>query len=164
MQSLYLYILILVLTLSTAFGQGRPPGNSMAAPKTLGGITKVQPTDSLVWADSTYPNTPNPGVGLDSTVKHDERAPVKIQAKCRYPQYPELAKRSGAKAKIFTKAYIDPTGKVRRIAVFNSQPGQGEFVAEVVSVLKTYEFEPATMDGKPVGVWVVIPFDFKTTN
>lgn len=74
------------------------------------------------------------------------------------PQYPEIALRAGLMGNVRVRALIAPSGQVRTATILETD---AEIFNEsaLVAALK-WTFEPTVVDGKPVAVWVKIPFRF----
>ncbi len=69
------------------------------------------------------------------------------------PVYPRIAKESGYSAYVEIKAFVDSTGKILKINYKSNRPNMGFEEAAVKSAHKG-ELTPATLKGKPVGVWI----------
>ncbi len=74
--------------------------------------------------------------------------------------YPKTARESGIEGSVLIKAYVDSTGKVTKTVVQQGFPGTGLDEAAIEAIIKT-TWEPAIREGKPVGVWLTIPINFK---
>ncbi|MFZ1977564.1 MAG: energy transducer TonB [Bacteroidota bacterium] len=111
----------------------------------------------------------------DENIPHDKE-PVIVNSV--NPQYPPSMLSGGWEANVYIQALIDVNGNVtetrsERIEVFSTRtaektdkPGeqkvQGKAFEEAVyTAAKQCKFSPAQMQGKPVAVWVTIPFHFK---
>jgi TonB family protein len=77
------------------------------------------------------------------------------------PEFPSFAKAEGVTGRVVVQCYVDKEGVVRRWKVVKIQPAGYGFAREVGKVVPTWNFEPATVNYKPIGVWVAIPFNFK---
>ena len=75
------------------------------------------------------------------------------------PKYPELATLAGLEGTVWVKLWIDESGNVLKANVFRSDAEI--FNEAAVQAAMQWRFKPALMKGKPVGVWVSIPFRFK---
>jgi Gram-negative bacterial TonB protein C-terminal len=111
----------------------------------------------------------------DKDIPHDKE-PVALNIV--NPEYPASMLKEGWEANVYIRALIDVNGSVietrtERIEVFstrtagiNDKPGeqreQGKSFEEAVyTAAKQCKFSPAQLQGKPVAVWVTIPFHFK---
>lgn len=74
--------------------------------------------------------------------------------------YPMTARKSGIEGKVFIKTYVDSTGKVTKTIVQRGFPGTGLDEAAIEAIIKT-AWKPAIREGKPVGVWLTIPINFR---
>lgn len=77
------------------------------------------------------------------------------------PAYPELARVSGLSGKVILNVYVNKQGDVRKWEIISADPKGLGFEDEVLKVIPKWKFTPAIQQGKPVGVWVGIPFKFK---
>ncbi len=74
------------------------------------------------------------------------------------PNYPESVKKLGIEGTVVLWAVIDKKGNVVKVEVKKSVfPTLDE---EAIKALKQWKFSPAKNNGKPVSVWVTIPFEF----
>lgn len=75
-------------------------------------------------------------------------------------QYPHLLRTMGVEEKLFMQIIIDELGRVDSVKVMRGE--EPEFIAEAKRVLQSMpEFEPATQQGNPVPVKIIIPVNFK---
>jgi TonB family protein len=74
-------------------------------------------------------------------------------------KYPEAALKERREGRVLLKVHIDLSGKVTETEIFKSAAADLDSAA--IAAAKSIEFKPAMKDGKPVSVWVTIPFDFK---
>jgi len=76
-----------------------------------------------------------------------------VQAK-----YPAAAKKDNVQGAVWVKTLIDEQGKVAKVII---QKSDAEVLNQAaVDAVKQWVFKPAVMKGKPVAVWVSIPFRF----
>lgn len=78
------------------------------------------------------------------------------------PFYPELAVKAGLEGRVFVKALVGKDGKViDAVVVDNAGEKSPEiFHQTALEAAKQWTFTPAELQGKPVEVWVAIPFKF----
>ena len=78
------------------------------------------------------------------------------------PAYPEDARKQGVEAVVVVKLIIDEAGKLEDVKIAKGHP---LFDDVVLAAIRTWTFEPATLDGKPVRMakLVKIPFRLKAT-
>jgi TonB family protein len=77
------------------------------------------------------------------------------------PDYPGLAKLSGASGKVVLNVFVDKNGNVKTWKLMSANPPGIGFEEEVLKVIPKWRFSPAIQQGKPVGVWVAVPFNFR---
>ena len=114
-------------------------------------------------------------VGFDHTKKSTgfltlqkmEQAPPDFVAVEKQPQpvktpgpvYPEEARRGGIEGTVWAKIWVDEEGNARNAVILKSD---AEILNQAtIDAAMNWKFKPAIMKGKPVAVWVSIPFKFK---
>jgi TonB family protein len=88
-----------------------------------------------------------------------DKAPAVI--KRGFPQYPELAKAAGVEGTVYVKIWIREDGKVEMAKLQKGSGTDAGFEEAALQAATQFEFHPAMKNGKPVAVWVSIPFHFK---
>jgi TonB family protein len=78
------------------------------------------------------------------------------------PVYPELALKAGLEGKVWLKIWVDTDGKAKQVDVLKSD--SDVFNQAAIDAAKQFLFTPAYMKGKPVAVWVSVPFKFKLAD
>ena len=82
--------------------------------------------------------------------------PVKIFSP--KPQYTELARRAGLEGMVILQAVIDRQGRIGEVEVLRGLPlGLSE---SAVAAVERWRFEPATLKGKPVRVYLSLTVKF----
>jgi protein TonB len=78
------------------------------------------------------------------------------------PAYPEDARKQGIEAVVVVKLIIDEAGRLEEMRIAKGHP---LFDEVVLAAIRTWTFEPATLDGRPVRMakLVKIPFRLKAT-
>lgn len=76
------------------------------------------------------------------------------------PAYPELARIGGVTGKVVALMYVDAHGNVAKWNIATVDPARLGFDDAVAEVIPKWKFAPALQQGKPVGVWISIPFTF----
>jgi len=76
-------------------------------------------------------------------------------------KYPELAIEAGLEGRVTAKVLVNESGSVIKVG---SLIGPDIFHDEVRDKVKNLEFTPGLQNGKPVKVWVSVPFIFKMKN
>jgi Gram-negative bacterial TonB protein C-terminal len=82
-----------------------------------------------------------------------EDEPVPIEAP--QPDFPPGAVATHGGGKVTLHVFVDKRGKVCYARAIQGEP---PFVAHAIDTVKRWVFRPAMSNGKPVGVWVEIPF------
>jgi TonB family protein len=75
------------------------------------------------------------------------------------PAYPEPAKRAGLEGRVIVKMLVDTAGKVGQVVVLKSDAEV--FNEPAIEAAKQFVFTPATVNNKPVAVWISYPFRFR---
>jgi protein TonB len=73
-------------------------------------------------------------------------------------QYPEIAREAGIEGRVTVKVLVSESGGVIKIG---SVSGPDAFHDEVRDKAMGLQFTPGLQNGKPVKVWVTVPFNFK---
>ncbi len=86
-----------------------------------------------------------------------EKEPVPIKSPA--PKYPDIALRAGLEGTVFVKLWVDKEGKVKKAVVLKSDAEV--FNEAALEAGRQWVFTPAQQQGKPVQVWVAVPFKFR---
>jgi TonB family protein len=78
------------------------------------------------------------------------------------PHYPEVALKAGLEGNVWVKLWVDVEGKVQAAEILKSD--NAVFNGAAIETARQWEFEPAQIKGKPVAVWVSVPFRFKLSD
>ena len=78
------------------------------------------------------------------------------------PEYPEIALRAGIEGNVWLNVLVTKEGKVKKVLVLKTD--DEIFIQTSINAAKKWVFTPALMNGKPVAVWVSIPFRFRLTG
>jgi protein TonB len=104
-------------------------------------------------------------VGIDTGLEVEEEPPPFVPTETLpsvavrvTPEYPALAVRAGLEGKVLVNMWVDRTGRVRKAVVVKTDHEM--FNDAALEAARRFVFTPATMNGKPVSVWVVVPFRF----
>ncbi len=76
------------------------------------------------------------------------------------PVYPEKAKKAGIEGKVWVKVLVDKSGTVRDVRLGKTSGHKMLDESALKAAFKS-KFTPATVDGKPVAVWVTYAVDFQ---
>ncbi len=74
------------------------------------------------------------------------------------PNYPEIAKSAGITGKVFIKVLVDKEGMPKKAMVIKSE--NEIFNQSAIDAAMKSKFSPAIQEGKPVAVWIVLPYKF----
>lgn len=75
------------------------------------------------------------------------------------PVYPDSAKNAHLTGTTWVKTLVDSTGKVRNVIISKSS-GHGDLDDAAVKAAWSYTYKPATLDGKPIAVWITYKINF----
>lgn len=79
-----------------------------------------------------------------------------------YPEYPDIAKRTGLEGTVVVHVLLNKEGKVKKALV--AKTNNEIFDESALAAAQKWVFTPALMQGKPVMVWITIPFRFRLTG
>jgi len=119
---------------------------------------ELKPGDIIQIKEEAREERDEPGEPIFRPV---EVPPQPLESFSPVPSYPEMAKSSGVKGKVIVQCYVDKTGVVKKFIIKSAQPKGLGFEEEVEKVIMKWKFTPAIQNGKPIGVWVEIPFNFE---
>lgn len=106
-------------------------------------------SEAPVIASAGKPNGPvNLPEDADPPVPNEDNA---------QPEYPESARTTGQEAKVVLKIVVEADGRVGRIQVLK---GEEPFVSSALAVVRTWTYEPATLDGAPITVFKIVNITF----
>jgi len=94
---------------------------------------------------------PDPGAMVEY-----EKAPEMIEA--AKPYYPEAAQQAGVTGKVYVKVLVDKEGIPKKAVVLKSESEL--FNESAVDAAMKSRFTPAIQDGKPIAVWIVLPYSY----
>jgi protein TonB len=101
------------------------------------------------------PNDPSPDI-----FQPFEKEPIPILTIT--PQYPDVPLRAGLEGNVLVKVLLTKEGKVKKAILVKSDGDL--FIQPAIDAAMKWAFTPALMNGKPVQVWVSIPFRFRLTG
>lgn len=73
------------------------------------------------------------------------------------PEYPESARTTGQESKVVLKVVIERDGRVGRIQILK---GEEPFTSAALAAVRTWKYEPATLDGVPLAVFKIVNLTF----
>ena len=95
----------------------------------------------------------------DFVALEKEPAPVNLEEIKKLIGYPPMAKEAEIEGKVTVRVQVDKTGRyVKHVVLKDPHP---LLTKAVVDKLPQLAFTPGIQAGKPIKVWVTIPFDFK---
>lgn len=75
------------------------------------------------------------------------------------PVYPEIARKAGLEGTVWVKIWVGKDGKPKKIVIQKS--ASEIFDQPSIDAAMQFLFTPAIKNGRPVDVWVLIPFHFR---
>ncbi len=101
------------------------------------------------------------GVGARPVQEAERMTPPRPDPGNPRPAYPDDMRKKGVEALVILRVLIDERGQVVDIEVVQ---GDQPFLAAALDVVKTYRYEPATLDGRPAAVHrlIRVPFRLRT--
>ncbi len=121
----------------------------------------VKEGDSTVMRDIdvVYNPAQSKKEGPPDYVPYDQAPEVLNQEQ---PKYPALALKAGLEGTVWTKLWVDETGRVYQVYVTKSDAQI--FDEAALDAARQWRFKPAMTKGKPVATWVSVPFRFKISG
>lgn len=92
-------------------------------------------------------------------IAEEEPRPVNMDDIRKLIGYPPMAKEAEIEGKVIVRVLVDQTGRYKKHIVLKDP--HPILTKAVVSKLNKLQFTPGIQAGKPIKVWVTIPFDFK---
>ena len=75
------------------------------------------------------------------------------------PKYSEIARKARIQGTVILEAIINQNGDVLRVRTIKGLPL--ELTDNAIAAVKTWKYEPATLDGKPVSVYYQLTINFR---
>jgi protein TonB len=75
--------------------------------------------------------------------------------------YPQVAIEASIEGRVTVKVLVGPDGSVLKVGGIS---GPDVFHDEVADKSMNLQFTPGLQNGRPVKVWVTVPFNFKLKN
>jgi periplasmic protein TonB len=130
----------------------------------------IESQDKLSWQTGPILAKGNEKIEIDETGMDLDPLPNAVQlfekdpmvVKTAVPEYPNIAQRVGLEGNVTVQVLLDKEGKVKKTLL--SKTSDNIFVDVALNAAKKWVFTPALMNGKPVPVWVSIPFRFRLTS
>jgi periplasmic protein TonB len=134
------------------------PDQTMATQDELRSLVDPPGTgDGTTEGSGFIPEIPAPEVDEPVTMNLADCQTLPMVVKRVVPAYPELALRAGMNGKVWVKIRLDREGRPVRSEVIR---GDEVFQQAALEAAMGFVFTPAIMNGRPVPVWVSIPFTF----
>ncbi len=76
-----------------------------------------------------------------------------------HPVYPDTARKAGLEGIVWVKIWVDNKGQTKKVLVTESS--DPIFNQPAIDAARQFVFVPAIKEGKPVDVWMAIPFNFR---
>jgi len=76
------------------------------------------------------------------------------------PSYPSSARRLGIQGMTTLRVYVAADGRVGEVLIHQSA-GHPDLDSAAAEAVKRWRFEPARRGADPVGVWVLLPVQFR---
>jgi TonB family protein len=127
-------------------------------PLCLGDTLHVAPDSLRVAAPAVADSSAIPEPG---TFARFEVPPEPLPKYAFQPEFPDSALAFGMAGKVVVQVYVDRDGIVRKWKIAKVEPAGYGFEKAVLDVIPHWRFTPAIQGGKPIGVWVAVPFNFK---
>ena len=83
--------------------------------------------------------------------------PVKLSGED--PKYSEIAREARIQGTVILEAIINEDGDIARVRSIKGLPM--ELTDNAIAAVKTWKYEPATLDGKPVSVYYQLTINFR---
>lgn len=106
--------------------------------------------------ESAAPVVASKGASGPVNLPEDADPPVPSEDNAA-PEYPESARATGQEAKVVLKVVIEANGHVGRVQVLK---GEEPFVSAALAVVRTWTYEPATLDDQPIAVFKILNITF----
>ena len=78
------------------------------------------------------------------------------------PVYPHDALAKGSEGKVWVKILVDTAGRPAQVEILQSE--NEYFDQASITAARQWVFSPALKDGRPVAVWITLPFKFKLAD
>jgi TonB family protein len=97
----------------------------------------------------------------DSKPKEVETPPAIIPDRCPLPEYPNEARSAGVEGRVLLEVLVSADGSVADAVVKEGIEGHPELDRAAVDALKQWRFQPATSEGVPVDMSILVPLEFR---
>lgn len=76
------------------------------------------------------------------------------------PTYPRMSQRLNEQGTVTVRVLVRRDGTAGTVEV-KSSSGYPRLDQAAIEAVRTWRFNPATMDGKPIDEWYIVPIPFK---
>jgi TonB family protein len=90
--------------------------------------------------------------------------PVRIPASYQAPVYPEAARKEKLAGMVILQVIIRPDGTLSNPSVLREEVEGYDFAASAIEAVRAWRYEPATLQGEPVPVWLTISVVYNLHN
>ena len=90
-------------------------------------------------------------------VRNGVEKPVRLSGDA--PTYSETARKARLQGTVILEAVIDQKGDIGRVRTIKGLPM--ELTDQAIVAIKTWKYEPATLDGEPVSVYYQVTVNFR---
>lgn len=101
--------------------------------------------------------------GVDGVYSLKEVDNIPKSIKSVRPKYPEYAKKMRIEGSVTVSFILDEKGNIRDVKIIKANP-QNIFENSAITAVKNWKFLPATKNGEPVKVGMIVPINFKLDN
>lgn len=154
----------------TEIPKGPPAEGDPSKPKDEGPVGEGDPNGCVGCTGKAAPPAPKPVETAPPAPPAQPAPPLQVAevstpamiTSKTMPAYPEDARKQGIEAVIVVKLVIDEAGRLEDATIAKGHPLFDELV---LTAIRTWTFQPATLDGRPVRMakLVKIPFRLKST-
>ena len=99
-------------------------------------------------------------VAVAAVAKSRPTEPKLIPGSMVNPAYPEQERKDGVQGTVILAVELSAAGIVTGATVDKAVEGHPAFSDAAIAAVKQWRFEPARLDGKPVGITVEVPVKF----
>ncbi len=90
-----------------------------------------------------------------------QTAPRLVADEVVLPEYPEAARKAGVQGRVLLEVLVKADGSATGVVVREGIPGHPELDRAAVDAVMKWEFKPATSEGVPVDMAVIVPIEFR---
>lgn len=106
--------------------------------------------------ESAAPVVAKAGASGPVNLPEDAEPPEPSESNAQ-PEYPEAARATGQEARVVLKIVVELDGHVGRVQVLK---GEEPFLSAALAVVRSWKYEPATLEGSPIAVFKIVNITF----